>query len=214
MIPFLFFKIDCACINLSQIYNVRLYSDYCLFSGRSNTSFSNSYTLSFDMDMLTYTTSLETPIGLLCISGTDQGITEVKFCEEIETRDPTEQVPDCLQACVQQLEEYFAGTRKDFELTISPKGTAFQNQVWQQLQLIPYGKTDSYLAVARAVSGEKAIRAVGAANGRNPISIIVPCHRVIGSDGSLTGYAGGLWRKEWLLQHEGALKPASQFSLF
>lgn len=166
------------------------------------------------MDTPNYTSFLETPIGLLRISGTDQGITEVKFCEETEIRPVTDQIPDCLHTCVQQLKEYFEGSRKDFDLTLSPKGTAFQNQVWQQLQHIPYGKTDSYLSVARAVSGEKAIRAVGAANGRNPICIIVPCHRVIGSDGSLTGYAGGLWRKEWLLQHEGALKPASQFSLF
>jgi methylated-DNA-[protein]-cysteine S-methyltransferase len=166
------------------------------------------------MDMPTYTAFLETPIGLLRISGTDQGITEVKFSEDTEKQTSTELIPDCLQSCVRQLGEYFEGVRQEFDISLNPKGTAFQTQVWQQLQLIPYGKTDSYLSVARLVSGEKAIRAVGAANGRNPICIIVPCHRVIGSDGSLTGYAGGLWRKEWLLQHEGALKPSSQFSLF
>ncbi|MBD1396930.1 methylated-DNA--[protein]-cysteine S-methyltransferase [Pontibacter sp. JH31] len=166
------------------------------------------------MAITTHTTALETPLGWLRISGTDQGITEVKFCEESEERVAATHIPDCLRACVQQLEEYFAGSRKDFDLMLCPVGTAFQNQVWQQLQRIPYGKTESYLSVARAVSGEKAIRAVGAANGRNPICIIVPCHRVIGSDGSLTGYAGGLWRKEWLLRYEGVLKPVSQFSLF
>jgi methylated-DNA-[protein]-cysteine S-methyltransferase len=123
-------------------------------------------------------------------------------------------VPDCLADCVKQLQEYFQGTRQEFELLLNPQGTAFQKQVWQQLATIPYGKTSTYLTVARAVSGEKAIRAVGGANGRNPLGILVPCHRVIGSDGSLTGYAGGLWRKEWLLQHEGILQPTSQYSLF
>lgn len=167
------------------------------------------------MESQTYTTYLQTPLGPLRICGTSQGITEVRFCDEGEgLPEQTNDLPACVSNCVQQLEEYFAGTRQNFDLTLDPSGTAFQKQVWKELQGIPHGKTTSYLAVSRAVSGEKAIRAVGAANGRNPICIVVPCHRVIGSDGSLTGYAGGLWRKEWLLRHEGALKTAMQTSLF
>ncbi|SIT93842.1 methylated-DNA--[protein]-cysteine S-methyltransferase [Pontibacter indicus] len=167
------------------------------------------------MESQTNTTYLQTPLGPLRISGTSQGITEVRFCDEGEALPAqTNDLPACVSTCVQQLEEYFAGTRQNFDLTLDPSGTAFQKQVWKELQGIPHGKTTSYLAVSRAVSGEKAIRAVGAANGRNPICIVVPCHRVIGSDGSLTGYAGGLWRKEWLLRHEGALKTAMQTSLF
>lgn len=166
------------------------------------------------MDKQNYSTYLSTPLGPLRISGSEQGLAEVKFCEETETAIPEAPVPVCLQDAVRQLKEYFAGNRHTFELNLDPQGTSFQQQVWQELQLIPFGKTSTYLAVSCAVSNEKAIRAVGAANGRNPICIVVPCHRVIGSDGSLTGYAGGLWRKEWLLQHEGVLKPSSQYSLF
>jgi methylated-DNA-[protein]-cysteine S-methyltransferase len=132
---------------------------------------------------------------------------------EAEAPGSTE-LPACLEACVAQLAEYFRGERQQFELPLAPRGTTFQQQVWEQLKTIPFGKTASYLQVARAISGEKAIRAVGAANGRNPLCLVVPCHRVIGSDGSLTGYAGGLWRKEWLLRHEGVLKPEQQLALF
>lgn len=167
------------------------------------------------MEGIMHTTHLSTPLGLIRISGSAQGIAEVKFCDAEATPVPAStSKPDCLLDCVQQLKEYFAGTRQNFDLRLAAEGTVFQRQVWQALLHIPHGKTSTYLQVARAVSGEKAIRAVGAANGRNPICIIVPCHRVIGSDGTLTGYAGGLWRKEWLLRHEGVLKPASQFSLF
>lgn len=158
---------------------------------------------------------MSSPLGVLRISGTDLGITEVRFCEEEASyTEQTSEMPACISDCVQQLEEYFAGKRHNFDLMLAPAGTTFQKQVWQELQGIPHGKTTSYLAVSRAVSGEKAIRAVGAANGRNPICIVVPCHRVIGSDGSLTGYAGGLWRKEWLLRHEGSLRTAAQTFLF
>ncbi|MDO6390212.1 methylated-DNA--[protein]-cysteine S-methyltransferase [Pontibacter sp. BT731] len=167
------------------------------------------------MESRTYTTYMQSPLGLLRISGTDQGITEVRFCDaEGAPSEQTHVMPACISACALQLEEYFAGKRQDFDLTLAPAGTPFQKQVWHTLQGIPHGKTTSYLAIARGVSGEKAIRAVGAANGRNPICIVVPCHRVIGSDGSLTGYAGGLWRKEWLLRHEGALQTVTQTSLF
>ncbi|MBC9786055.1 methylated-DNA--[protein]-cysteine S-methyltransferase [Heliobacterium chlorum] len=111
-------------------------------------------------------------------------------------------VPECLTACLQQLDEYFRGTRKDFNVKLNPQGTQFQKQVWRKLPDIPYGKTASYKDIAEAVGNPKAVRAVGGANSQNPISIIVPCHRIIGSNGKLTGYAGGLWRKEWLLAHE------------
>lgn len=166
------------------------------------------------MESIRHTTYMDSPLGTLRICGSEQGITEVDFCEESPIETAQAPIPACLQTCVQQLEEYFAGKRLTFELELAAQGTAFQQQVWQQLLTIPHGKTSTYLAVAREVSTEKAIRAVGTANGRNPICIIVPCHRVIGSDGSLTGYAGGLWRKEWLLRHEGALRTSQQYQLF
>lgn len=108
-----------------------------------------------------------------------------------------------------QLMEYFSGKRKAFDLPLAITGTGFQKKVWEELRHIPYGKTLSYLGLSRQIGNVKAIRAVGHANGQNPLAIIIPCHRVIGSDGSLTGYAGGLWRKKWLLEHEGALLQTS-----
>ncbi len=164
------------------------------------------------MHAITFITYYLSPIGHLCITGNEEVILSVTFSEHAGKT--TGIVPALGLKCVQQLQGYFKGERQDFDLPLAPMGTTFQQQVWQSLRHIPFGKTSSYLQVARAVSGEKAIRAVGGANGRNPICVIVPCHRVIGSDGSLTGYAGGLWRKEWLLQHEGALKPTQQLSFF
>jgi methylated-DNA-[protein]-cysteine S-methyltransferase len=119
-----------------------------------------------------------------------------------------------LQSWVQQLEQYFSGTRRQFEGVLVPTGTDFQQKVWQALQTIPYGQTVSYLELARTLGNERAVRAVGRANGRNPIAIVIPCHRVIGRDGRLTGYGGGLWRKEWLLRHEGSLPASRQIRLF
>jgi methylated-DNA-[protein]-cysteine S-methyltransferase len=114
-----------------------------------------------------------------------------------------------------QLDEYFEGKRKKFDLLLEPMGTDFQKKVWKHLVKVPFGKTASYLDVAMALGEMKATRAVGSANGRNPIVIIIPCHRVIGSNGSLTGYGGGMWRKEWLLKHEGVLKEGPrQMELF
>jgi methylated-DNA-[protein]-cysteine S-methyltransferase len=107
--------------------------------------------------------------------------------------------------------EYFKGERKTFNLKLNPKGTEFQKKVWQKLLNIPFNKTRTYLEQSKALGDVKAIRAVASANGKNPIWIVIPCHRVIGSDGSLTGYAGGIWRKKWLLQHEN---PNKQQSLF
>ena len=111
-----------------------------------------------------------------------------------------------------ELEEYFDGRRRTFTVPLAPNGTEFQRSVWSALTEIPYGKTISYAELARRLGNEAAVRAVGAANGRNPIPVIVPCHRVIGSDGSLTGFGGGLPRKKWLLQHENAL-PLEQAEL-
>ncbi|MBL0356810.1 MAG: methylated-DNA--[protein]-cysteine S-methyltransferase [Chitinophagaceae bacterium] len=108
-----------------------------------------------------------------------------------------------IQQCILQLQEYFEGKRKTFDLPLQQKGSAFQQNVWAQLLNISYGKTISYLELSKRVGDVKAIRAVGTANGKNQLAIIIPCHRVIGSDGSLTGYAGELWRKKWLLEHEG-----------
>ena len=124
----------------------------------------------------------------------------------------------CLQPCheelataVQQLTEYFNGQRNSFSFTLNPQGTEFQKKVWEALLEIPYGKTVSYQELSVQLGDVKAIRAVAAANGKNPLWIVVPCHRVIGSDGSLTGYAGGLWRKKWLLEHENPVKQQSLF---
>ena len=144
---------------------------------------------------------IETPIGLVAVRATDGAISAIEF---VETRDTTEAGSPLLERAIQQLEEYFAGSRTRFSLPLAPQGTAFQQQVWQQLQAVGYGRTASYADIARDIGRPKAMRAVGAANGRNPIAIVIPCHRVIGSNGSLTGYAGGLKRKSWLLKLESA----------
>ena len=128
-----------------------------------------------------------------------------------ETKAFSDTIPAQLVDAVQQLREYFAGERKTFQLELNPQGTPFQKKVWTSLLEIPYGTTTTYLALSRKLGDEKTIRAVAAANGKNPLWIVVPCHRVIGSDGSLTGYAGGLSRKKWLLEHEN---PPAQTSLF
>jgi methylated-DNA-[protein]-cysteine S-methyltransferase len=136
------------------------------------------------------------------IKVTDGVITSVEFVEEAREE---ERPGSVVEEAIRQLSAYFEGTRRDFDLPISPQGTEFQQLVWQHLLHIPYGQIISYQDLAKAIGKPEAIRAVGAANGQNPISVVVPCHRVLGSDGSLTGYGGGLWRKEWLLKHEGAL---------
>lgn len=111
-------------------------------------------------------------------------------------------VPSCLKECVRQLDEYFRGERRVFTIRLMPEGTDFHQKVWREVRRIPFGKTASYKEVAASIGKEKAVRAVGNANRLNKISIIIPCHRVIGSNGELVGYGGGLWRKEWLLAHE------------
>lgn len=155
------------------------------------------------------TAYFETPLGIAEIKGDEQGLVSISILKE--NPEISDETPDILKNVVLQLEEYFTGERKTFQLKLNPKGTAFQKKVWDLLLEIPYGKTISYLELSRKLGDEKAIRAAASANGKNPLWIVVPCHRVIGSDGSLTGYAGGLWRKKWLLEHEN---PSSQTSLF
>jgi methylated-DNA-[protein]-cysteine S-methyltransferase len=151
----------------------------------------------------------KTPIGTAKIVGDDNGISAVTVIDDnIET---STEIPENLKDCAQQLNEYFNGTRTQFNLKINPSGTDFQKRVWNELLLVSYGKTRSYSEQSKKLGDVKAIRAVASANGKNPIWIIIPCHRIIGSDGSLTGYAGGIWRKKWLLEHEN---PSTQQSLF
>ena len=155
-------------------------------------------------------THYDSPIGPIEIRATDTAVSRLEFIGELPA--------DCairhplLEEAQRQLDAYFSGALHRFDLPLALDGTAFQRQVWQQLLSVGYGETASYQAIADAIGNPKAVRAVGAANGRNPVAIIVPCHRIIGSNraGSgarpkLTGYGGGLWRKEWLLRHEGVL---------
>ena len=152
---------------------------------------------------------LKTPIGSARILGNSDGISEISVLdEEVES---SIDVPDVLQECVKQLHEYFKGERKIFSIKLNPSGSAFQKKVWDELLNIPFGKRTTYMKQTLKLGNEKAIRAVAGANGKNPVWIVIPCHRVIGADGSLTGYAGGLWRKKWLLEHES---PSGQTSLF
>lgn len=152
---------------------------------------------------------INTPLGFTKITGDDDGIWSVTVLNSEEKI--TDIIPESLQECVYQLQDYFEGKREHFDLKLIPQGTEFQQSVWKQLQTIPYGKKISYLDLSKQLVDVKAIRAVANANGKNPIWIIIPCHRVIGSDGSLTGYAGGLARKQWLLNHENPYKQQSLF---
>ena len=152
---------------------------------------------------------INTPIGVAYIEGNEEGISAVSVHDEVEAFSDT--IPETLQDCAVQLKEYFEGIRKEFSLKLNPKGTDFQKRVWNQLLMVPYGESKSYLDLSKELGDVKAIRAVASANGKNPLWIIVPCHRIIGSDGSLTGYAGGLHRKQWLLEHES---PNKQQKLF
>lgn len=151
--------------------------------------------------MKAYIAYYNSEIGLIEITGTAEGILSVRFVKDTTTKN-TESHP-CVQECVAQLDEYFRGKRREFSVNLILQGTEFQKQVWQQVMTIPFGETVSYQDIAVAIGQPKACQAVGNANGKNKIPIIIPCHRVLGSDGKLTGYGGGLWRKEWLLQHEG-----------
>ncbi len=152
---------------------------------------------------------IKTPLGFATIEGSSDGIANISVSDAGVVS--STEIPAELQEAVRQLNNYFDGSSTSFSLTLNPAGTPFQQKVWKLLQSIPYGKTISYLELAKQVGDVKAIRAVAAANGKNPLWIVVPCHRVIGSDGSLTGYAGGLARKKWLLDHEN---PSTQHTLF
>lgn len=154
------------------------------------------------------------PVGTIEITGNERGIRSVLFVKGSPAVDPDAEVHPSLQDCHYQLHEYFAGRLKEFTVQLNLAGTDFQLKVWNELQRIPYGRTMSYLRLAETLADKNATRAVGSANGKNPVAIIVPCHRVIGHKGQLTGYAGGLWRKEWLLRHEGVLARNNQMSLF
>lgn len=140
------------------------------------------------------------PLGPVAVEGDDDYIYSIGFMDrELQEADPGNAI---LQNARMQLLDYFDGKRQAFDLPLKFYGTDFQNRVWTALQDIPFGETRSYLQLARELGDEKSIRAAASANGKNPFAIVVPCHRVIGTDGSLTGYAGGLWRKQWLLEHE------------
>ena len=153
--------------------------------------------------------TINTPLGVAKITGDSDGVAAVSILNSNEAI--SDIIPEELQDCVYQLQEYFQRTRNSFNLKLNPHGTDFQKHVWRLLQAIPFGKTMSYLELSKQFGDVKAIRAVASANGKNPLWIIVPCHRVIGSDGSLTGYAGGLSRKQWLLEHESPYKQQSLF---
>lgn len=141
----------------------------------------------------------ESPIGTVEIGGTDSAILSLKFVQQHRASIETSPM---VEIALEAVSRYFNGTQRQFDLPILLQGTAFQLSVWQQLLKVHYSRTASYKDIATGIGNPRAVRAVGLANGKNPISLIVPCHRIIGSDGSLTGYGGGLWRKEWLLGHE------------
>jgi len=153
-------------------------------------------------------TYIKTPLGIAKIVGDEAGISVISILDKGDT---SSIIPVVLQEAVSQLNNYFEGKRTEFTFKLNPSGTEFQKKVWKGLLEIPFGKTISYLEFSKKLGDVKAIRAVASANGKNPLWIVVPCHRVIGTDGSLTGYAGGLWRKKWLLEHEN---PTNQGSLF
>jgi len=154
-----------------------------------------------------YQSFYQSPAGLLSIKASNNGITEIGFVKEEINNPVLDTANPFIAECISELEEYFSGERQTFTVPLDPEGTGFQKEVWAELVKIPYGKTISYLNLAIKLGDAKKIRAVGGANGKNPIAIIVPCHRVIGSDGSLTGYAGGMDKKRWLLRFEGVIKP-------
>ncbi len=148
------------------------------------------------------------PIGALEVIADELSVKEINFTDV-----PTPEVQHTNRAtetCCEQLVEYFQGERRKFTVNINPDGTSFRKKVWAEVLQVEYGETASYMDIAEILDNTGAIRAVGNANGKNKIPIIIPCHRIIGSNGKLTGYAGGLWRKEWLLKHEKALKPVEE----
>lgn len=166
---------------------------------------------------MTFVHYTESPVGRITIISTEEAILGIAFEEERHPRDRSgaiESAKAILLDAERQIQEYFGGWRQSFDLPLAPVGTEFQQLVWAELQRIPFGETIAYSELARRLGREKAVRAVGAANGRNPIGIVIPCHRVIGADGSLTGYGGGISRKEYLLRLEGAKFAGGEPGLF
>jgi methylated-DNA-[protein]-cysteine S-methyltransferase len=155
-----------------------------------------------------YSTYYASPLGSIQISCNDTCITKVHFLHKEETplvRDMQTKTPPVLQQCLDELIEYFQGQRKKFEVPVQQEGTDFQQRVWNELLNIPFGKTISYLTLSKRLGDPKAIRAAASTNGKNNIAIIVPCHRVIGSNNDMVGYASGIWRKKWLLEMEAKI---------
>ena len=150
-----------------------------------------------------FTTYYHSPVGVLKIVATEEYISEISYYDKVQITDTRNRnMPPMLIQCIEQLIQYFHGELRNFDLPIVQNGTPFQQDVWNQLMTIPFGKTISYLELARRIGDTKATRAVAVANGKNNVAIIIPCHRVIGINKDLVGYMGGLWRKKWLLEHE------------
>ena len=149
----------------------------------------------------------KSPIGTVEVKYSDKGIVSLYFVDDADLNYTIHAV----KTSINQLEEYFSGDRKAFDLDLDLQGTEFQKSVWMELLEIPFGETETYINVAKKLGNSRLLRAVGNANGKNPVSIIVPCHRVIGADGGLVGYGGGLWRKKWLLEHEQKYRQLSLF---
>jgi methylated-DNA-[protein]-cysteine S-methyltransferase len=158
----------------------------------------------------TYSSIIASPVGNLRLTVSGGYLNSLLFTEEeVHEFVHSDEVTEKAAA---QLNEYFSGNRMNFDLPLEPSGTSFQQSVWNQLQAIPFGETKTYLDIAISLGDRNKIRAVGLANGKNPLAIIVPCHRVIGSNNQLIGYAGGLWRKKWLLEFEAKLSPKGLFN--
>jgi methylated-DNA-[protein]-cysteine S-methyltransferase len=153
------------------------------------------------------TAYLKSPIGTIEVKSSEKGIVSLYFIDDVEINYTMFAANDCIV----QLEQYFAGELESFDLALDLQGTEFQKRVWSELLKIPFGETDTYHNISKKLGNKNKLRAVGNANGKNPASIIVPCHRVIGADGKLVGYRGGLWRKKWLLEHEQKYKQLSLF---
>jgi methylated-DNA-[protein]-cysteine S-methyltransferase len=161
--------------------------------------------------MTTFYANMPSPVGQLLLTASDDGLTGIYLPGERREPEPDWELdPPRFAGCIEQLDEYFAGDRVDFSLPLAAPGTPFQHEVWEELAGITYGTTITYTDLARRVGRPRSIRAVGGANGRNPICIVVPCHRVVGVDGSLTGYSAGVESKRWLLDFERGLRPSGQ----
>jgi methylated-DNA-[protein]-cysteine S-methyltransferase len=153
-----------------------------------------------------YMLDYHSPIGVIEIISSEKSILSIMFVDRDSPVEHQSEMPEILRDCYEQLQQYFKGERRVFTFPYEVRGTSFQQTVWNALVQIQYAETASYRDIANSLKKEKAVRAVGNANGKNTLSIVIPCHRIIGTNGSLTGYAGGLWRKEWLLNHERKFK--------